>query len=358
MKKSVLFLSVILIAILSACSSSDDNGPIGEAGAYILNEGSLNGSIALYEENGDKVTTDVYLQANNGVPLGELPQSMNIKNGKAYVVVTTSSGNGYVDVVDMATFKSVAIIDKFSYPREFVAVSNDKGYLSNGNGLEISNDVIVVDLRNNSVIKTIKVGAGPEKMVQIGNFLYVANSGGWGNNDKTISVIDIQKDEVVSTIDVEYCPVDMVVDRDNNIWAFCSGKPDASYARHDLKLVKVDQSNNNETTVFPIGTKAGFGIKSLAVSKGGDFIYYTNNGVYRMPVDATALPTEKFITEADYKDVTFYGLDVDPKSGDIYGLKSGDTFGAAGKMVIFDNAGKLKSTHQVGVNPNSAIFNY
>ena len=129
---------------------------------YILNEGSTNGSITLIDRNGTVIQN--YFQSVNNLPLGAFPQSMAFSDTYALIVVTTSTGAGYVEIVNKSTFKHVESITNLAYPRE-ITVAGDKAYVSNGSGANVGdkNDVLVIDLITFEIEETIKVGAGPEK---------------------------------------------------------------------------------------------------------------------------------------------------------------------------------------------------
>ncbi len=365
MKNLNFFWYVALMAFFVGCSPDKDAEPTPEIpkelkGAFVLNEGSSHSTISLFQADSVEVINDLYEISNEGVTLGKYAQSMMHCNDHFYIVVTTADNNGYIEVVNDLTFKSVATIEKFDYPREIIAVSDTRAFFTNGNGLTkdgsvAQNEVVEIDLTTNAVVRTIKVGGGPEKMIHIDNKLYVPNSGGWGNNDNTISVIDLDANVVVDTISVKMCPVDMEKDKDGNLWVLCIGAPNDSWVRDDANLVKVNLSTK-EQSVFSIGKKYGSGIKNLAVSNDGQYVYLSNNGLYRMSIDASEFPTAKFVTGTKYDDVTFYGLEVEPKSGDIYALNSGSALGTNGSLVVFKKDGSFTAEYEVGISPNSAIF--
>lgn len=68
-------------------------------------------------------------------------------------------------------------------------------------GATTTGSVSVIDLSTNTVVKTIPVGAQPERMEQSGQYIFVTNT-----NSDTVSVIDSKTNKVVQTIDVKPYP--------------------------------------------------------------------------------------------------------------------------------------------------------
>ena len=232
MKKflTLIYVLAFVSVVFVSCSGEVDIVTQDTSRIFVLNEGNDNGSVSMITDSGTVVNN--YFESVNGLPLGKFPQSMAVNDKYAFIVVTTFSGAGYVEIVEVTTCEHYDIIEGLSYPRD-IAFYNNKAYISNGNGADANfikqnNEVYVLDLSLMEITDTISVGAGPEKIVVSNGKLYVANSGGWSNDDNTVSVIDPSKDEVVETISVGYCPRDMVVDSDGDIWVFCGGKPDYS----------------------------------------------------------------------------------------------------------------------------------
>ncbi len=355
MKKVLnLALGLLIASVLFVSCSDDDNEIPRLKGNFVLNEGSANGSISLIDED-DQVTLNYFSSVNSGVTLGQYPQSMAMNGEYAFIVVTTGSGAGYVEVVTASDFIHYATIDGLSYPRE-IAFANGKAYVSNGNGSDVNyakqnNEVYVVDLKTMTKTGQISVGAGPEKMIVSGNKLYVANSGGWSNDDNTVSVIDVDTDEVVKTITVKSCPKDMVEDANGDIWAYCSGVPDysnypnVSYTNSGLSKIDGD---TNDVSSFALTSLSTSGIKNIAISKDKKTVYFMSDAVYAMDITATALPTAKFI------DATFYGMDVNPKNGNLW-LCEGTN---PGKVLVYSSNGEKLKEFTVGAMPNSTTFSY
>ncbi len=320
---------------------------------YVLNEGSANGSVSMIDKNG-VVTNNYFATANGGVSLGQYAQSMAVNDTHAFIVVTTASGAGYVEVVKKADFKHVKAITGLSYPRE-IALTDTKAYVSNGKGADgnyakLNNEIYVIDLASMEVTKKIDVGAGPEKMVVSEGKLYVANSGGWSNDDNTVSVIDLATDVVIETITVKDCPKDMVVDANGDIWVYCAGKPSWSANPSKAAISKISLATNTVSS-FELATVSSSGIKNITISKNRQTVYFMSDAVYAMSITATALPTTKFI------DNTFYGIDVNPVSDNLWLCELVD-YTSPGKVHVYSNTAEKIKDHTVGVMPNSTTFSY
>lgn len=324
---------------------------------YVLNEGSSNGTITMINRN-DEVTNNYFSTANGGVALGQYAQSMAMNEKYAFIVVTTGNGSGYVEVANKSDFKHYKTIDGFSYPRE-IALVGDKAYVSNGKGQDASyakenNEIYVIDLKTMTKTGQISVGAGPEKMVVSNGKLYVANSGGWSNDDNTVTVIDTETDQVLETITVKSCPKDMVVDANGDVWVYCSGVPDwtnwPNVTYTDSGISKITESSNTVTS-YELTNISTSGIKNIAINKAKDVVYFMSDAVYAMNITDTALPTTKFI------DATFYGMDVNPVSDNLWLCQAVDATTAGTVHVYSSDAEKLKE-FAVGYMPNSTTFSY
>jgi len=358
MKKVLnLAMYLVLASLLFVACSDDDNDSIPNVnvdGIYVLNEGSTNGSISFIDKTSGE-TTQNYFESVNGLPLGKFPQSMAFSDNYGLIAVTSTSGTGYVEVVEKETFKHVKSFANLVYPRE-ITVFEGFAYVSNGSGAAAGakDEVIVIDLTSLKIVKRIEVGAGPEKMVLSGEKLYVANSGGWSNSDKTVSVIDINTNTVLETITVKSCPKDLVVDANGDVWAYCSGVPsyDSSWnliGRSESGISKINVSNSTVTS-FDLTNIAITGLKNIAISRDKKTIYFISDAVYAMDYKATALPTVKFLNK------TFYGIDINPENGNIWCCST--TFGQAGEVVVYDEEAIELKSFAVGIMPNSTIFKY
>jgi len=341
-------------ALLAACNK-DDNGENHDTGylhgAYIVNEGAYgnsNSSISYFDTDSSIVVNHVF-EAANGRPLGDVAQSFTVVGEKGVIVVNNSQK---IEVVDLKTFVSVGTISGFDYPRYFLAINNHKGYLSNGN---YGGCVYVIDLDALKVTDTIPCGSGPERMVRYGNNVFVANAGGWGN-DSTLTVIDTDKDAVKATWQVGMNPVDMVLDKDQQLWVLCKGKVvwnmDFTIGEETPStLVAIDPVSGTVEQTSQIGTVGDYyWPQHIGINKNLDQILYLEAAGVHIRNIANGSECKSLIAK------NIYGFGVDPSSNLIYALAS-PSFTTAGWLLRYSQDGSLKDSVEVGIGPSQIVFN-
>lgn len=351
MKKSKLLFYVAFLAIfISSCS--DDNGdpeePKGdyENGYFVTNEGPFqNGTGTItFVENGGPVSQNVY-KSVNGEDLGNIVNSMYLADDKGYIVVNNSNK---VVVVNRYTMVKEAVIngDNINNPRHFVA-SNGKGYISNwGDPLNTEDDFItVIGLNDNSILATIPVGEGPERMLINSGNLFVCLQGGYGQNNKVV-VINTDNNSVKEELTVGDVPNSIVLDDNSDIWVLCQGKP--AYTGDETKgsLFKIEDGTNAlsslEFTTIQHPTLLNYE---------SDDLYYNLDGkVFRFGIDESELPTEAVAGLDGYH----YSMNIE--NGELYATDAGD-YASEGSMKVFNLvSGDLMQTITTGIIPGQVVF--
>jgi YVTN family beta-propeller protein len=335
---------------LVSCEEENNGNEIPDVeGIYVVNEGlfgSSNGSITLLKpETG--ATIHNYFKNQNGRFPGDVLQDLSFSEDKGFIVANNSKK---LEIVSKDDFTTVDVIPDISYPRQFLAINDQFGYLTNGNSADGSNgQVMVVNLEDYTLADTIEVGKGPESMVMVNNLVYVTNSGGF-NADNTVSVIDPDEHAVIETITVGDIPMDIEKDENDNLWIFCKGLGAwQDNGPSNSSLVKIN-TQNQQTTHFELSGKvSSYGNYLLAMSTAKDSLYFTGiNGVYKMSIEAGQVPSNPVINKIPY------GLDVNPENGNIYCLTSYPE--SKGYAVRYDRNHALIDSIQVGYNPNAVIF--
>lgn len=342
------FSALAMSVTLQSCKDDEvDNTPGAKNytnGVFITNEGpfqSGNGSVAFWSRDNQTKDTDIY-NAVNGVPLGNIVQSISVSYGNAYVVVNNANK---VVVADAKTFEAKGSIDNLALPRYFVGVSETKGYISEWVGFSGQGRVSVVDLTTNTVTSTITVGVLPEKMVYLGNKLFVTNS-----NDSTVSVINTQTDQLESTITVGDWPSGIEADQNGNLWVLCGGVPSwTGSAATSPELVKFNPASPTFQTTFSFNSPDN-NPSRLTINGTRNKLYYQySGGVYEFSINASALSSSPVINRY------FYGVGVDPVDGSIYGADAGN-FTSVGKVVKYNTSFSPVDSFDTDVAPSDFWF--
>jgi len=357
MKKiNLLLISIICLILIIQCKKENiDNINTGfKHGVFISNEGAFGGgnaSISYFNPDSVKLINNLF-GTINGRPLGDQIQSFRAIGNKGFLVV---NGSKKIEVVDLESFYSIGVIENLSYPRFIIEAGTDQAYISNGN---MGGMVYVINLESLIITDSIVVGNGPDKMVKTGNKVYVANSGGW-LNDNSVSVIDISSNEVINTIEVGDRPTDMVIDAENNVWVLCRGKQvyDASWTEiieeTDSKLVIINSEDDTIKKSLIIGQKGDMNpyIRFISVINEGETILFDESeGIYSIGINDNAVPSQALINKS------VYGMEADPENNIIYCFEVKD-FVSDGLMFRYDKNGLLLDSLKVGIGPNGAYFN-
>ena len=317
-------------------------------GMFVVCEGvygQANGDITFYNSELNQSIKTLYSSAN-GIGPGDVVQSFEIIDTLGFIVVNNSQK---ITVVNMKDFKVVKTITGFSYPRSVVRADKNSVYVSDGNGTA-ENYIYKIDLVSLEKSDSLVVTTGPEKLIALNSKVYAAIAGGWNNDGSTVIEIDPATFTLSNTFQVAAVPVDIVADKNNNIWAYCKGVadytnyPNITYTNAGISKINI---STKAVSTFPFTVMTSSGINNIAASKDGSNIYFLNDGLYLMSFTATLLPTTKLI------DQLFFGLDVDPVSGNIICLDEINS-----KAVIFNTNGLEQGSFGTAPFPSSVIFSY
>ena len=265
--------------------------------------------------------------------------------GTEYIIIAVDISS-QVEIVEANTLKSVAQIPLFDEtnarePRR-IEVYGTKAFICNFDGT-----VSVIDLISKSLINTISVGANPDGMIQLGNKLYVSNSGGlnYPVYDSTITIINMDNNSVIETFETRINSSSMIVDSQNEIYLLSNG----NYADVDPALVRINTSTNQVVQTFdiPIGS----------MTKAGDLIYYYDmdaKAVKRFDTSAEITDENVVIDCIDYE--TFFGLQFDPNLNLIFCF---DANGYVNSSTVraYNTSGILQFEFTAELNAKGIIYN-
>ncbi len=348
--------AMLIITFVTGCAKNSEPpynpaGPYAK-GAFIVNEGTYgqaNASVGFYDFKSDSVSNSIFTIVNKH-PLGKLLQSMYAVNGNVYMMLNLSDT---VIVASTDDFKETGAITGLSSPR-YMTSYNGKGYITQWGEEGV---VKVIDLGSNSILRTIKVGMGPEQAIVANGTILVCNGGAY-DHDSTVSVIDPTIDKVIQTVMVGDNPKELVIDKNKDIWVVCYGyiKYDAMFniiLETPSKLVKLSGESFQKVAEYNISPKRH--PQHIDISNDKSTIYFGGGfgyaGIYAVNIDAPVIPGSPLVDGSKY----FYGFNVNPVNGEIYTCDAVD-FTSPGILLRYSADGNLIKEYTVGVAPNGILF--
>jgi DNA-binding beta-propeller fold protein YncE len=360
--KQVLHGLLITVFLLQAGCMQDDElwsfEPSGRIfpfeGLFVINQGNFmygNASLSYYDPETREVFNEAFFRTN-ALPLGDVAQSMVIRDSLGYVVINNS---GRIYVFDTRNFSLVGKITGLTSPRYLHFISDTKAYVTD----LYSRSIAIVDPSSMEVTGAIDVNNpgsdfsqhATEQMVQLDQYVY---TNCW-SYDNMILVIDSETDRVVDSIEVVKQPNSMVLDRYRTLWVLSDGGfPESPYGYELPGLMKIEAGSRKAELVhrFPEGAMP----RGLTINGSGDTLYFLNRGVYRHAVLDDREP--ELLIEGPSSangNAGFYALAVDPASSELYVADALD-FVQQGRVYRFTPASQAIDTFLVGIVPGAFCF--
>ncbi len=342
---SLFFISIVLL--LNGCKDPKVNPtpPKQDAGFFVINEGGFNhGNASLGHYNPeDNTYTDKLFKAANDRVLGDVFQSFYFHQDKAFAILNNS---GYIEVMDTATFAEIDKIEGFNSPRNMLFIDDDKAYVSD----LYANAISIVNLSSNTIAGTIPIPSWTEGMTMVSGKVFVVAP--WDTRTRLknqIYIIDPQTDMLTDSITVGYDPIDIALDKQNNLWVYCRGSEDNN-AYGGLYLIDPQTQSVKKNLPFS-DYESGISCK-LAFNKSKDTLYFLKKDIYRLPINSIVLPDNPIVF---LEGKNSYGLGIYPENGDIV-VSDAKDFVQKGTVFIYDSGGHLKTSFSAGVIPSGFVF--
>lgn len=380
--RKILFLPLLCLTVLFACREIElvvpteyellPGVPIDPdarpAGMYLLNEanmGSNKSSIDYVDFRNAYYVRNIYAERNPEVvkELGDVGTDIQIYGNKLYAVINCSHK---VEVMDVRTCKRIGQVD---IPNcRYIRFAKGKAYVSAYVG-PVAIDpnaqlgaVYEVDTASLAVTRKVTVGYQPDELEVLGEYLYVANSGGYRapDYDSTVSVVEIYGMKQIQKIPVGINLHRIRKDRYGKLWVTSRG----DYNTIPSRLYVLDRKDKNSKEMV---VKDTLDIPCSEMYIQGDSLYFysvewnkqteRNTVTYGIiDVRTGQLVTDHFITDGTEQDIVIpYGICVHPTTGDIY-VTDAKNYVSSGVLHCYDRHGKKKWSVRTGDIPAHMAF--
>ena len=336
--KTLFKLILLPVLILFSCERADDPSlfPSG-SGYFLLNEGNYlagNGSLSFYSTETKKIYNELF-RTENERALGDIPSFMAVDGERGFIIVNNS---GTIEVVDMLTMKSLATITGLNSPRQ-MAINGRRGYVSS----LYSTEITVIDIDKMEVSGDFNIECTSEAMAIADGKLFTAH---WSGGNKIV-VTNLGSEEVITSITVGLEPESMVLDRNGKLWVLCTGGWNDEEIPRLVKINTVTYEKEAEMFFRTVSDNPS----SLTANAAGDTLYFLDEGVRRMPVTASVLPSEAFISGGDR---LFYKLAAGPYGQVI--VTDAIDYQQKGDLLVYNSKGILEDAEQAGIIPGFMFF--
>ena len=309
----------------------------GTNSILVINEGNFmfaNASLSYINLNDNEVVEDIFKLVNNQ-NLGDVLQSAYIKNNLCFLIVNNSSK---IEIIEKNSFKSKGTITGLNSPRYMLCVSNSKAYVTD----IYDKSIHIIDVNSLSKTGSISIDAWTEQMTYLFGKVFIT-----APDRDYLYVVNAEKDIIQDSILIQKNAYSIVQDKQSNIWVLSSG---ASSSNLKPKLYKINPLTLTIINSFEFSTNDN--PKSLKLNGTLDTLYFLNNGVWQLPINADISSAKKII---ELSNSNFYGLGIHPQTHEIFVADALD-YVQKGNVLRYNPNGELIKSYKVGIIPSDFVF--
>ena len=275
--------------------------------------------------------------------LGDVAQSMTMRGNVAWIVVNNSH---VVFAINTKTLKEVGRIVNFTSPRYIHFISDEKAYVTQ----LWDNRIFIVNPKTYKIIGHITCpnmtmeNGSTEQMVQKGKYVYVNC---WSYQNRILK-IDTETDQIVDELVIGIQPTSLALDSNGKLWTVTDGGYEGSpygYEAPALYRINPEEMRVEQRFDFEFGQSPS----EIQVNGDATKIYWINDDIWEMDVNATSLPATPFLPS---KGTIYYGLTVSPENGDVYVADAID-YVQQGKIYRYSATGEYIDEFYAGIIPGA-----
>lgn len=342
-----------------------DADPIG---MYLLNEGNMGSNKATIDYVDFKnayYVRNMYAERNPTIikELGDVGNDIQIYGSKLYAVINCSHK---VEVMDARTLVRIGQIDipncrYIKFDKGYAYVSAYVGPVAIDPDAQLG-AVYKIDTASLAIKGKCTVGYQPDELEILGEYIYVANSGGYRvpKYDYTVSVVEMYGMTQVEKIPVGINLHRIRADKYGKLWVTSRG----NYGSIRSKIFVLEKESRFSRKMIVTDTLY---VPCSEMCIQGDSLYFYSvewnnaaeeNTVTYGIIDVTTreLVSNHFITDGTEGDIEIpYGIMVNPYNGDIY-VTDAKNYVSSGSLHCYSREGKKKWSVRTGDIPAHMVF--
>jgi len=339
MKKFSLFLIgvfAMMTLLFNGCTDSEETKNDDSPEYFILCEGNFqqsNASLWGINEDLDSLSGPIYWDSEN--PLGDVGQSLAVKDGRLFIVMNNSHS---LEIMDASLDDSLVFETSLEFaglsPR-YIAFGDNNAFVSAW-GI---NGIAVIDLQTYEITDTISVNGLPEDLIYKDGKLFVAlnMNSFWGAENKVLEISLNSTPTITDTFEVVNGPEKLLLDGDD---LFVTG---IHYDVSWNSIVGISKINLTDKTV--VNNEHGVGSSASDIIKiDGNFYQSFNGKILHLNMDLTLESSNEF---GDYSNI--YSMWSD---GEYVFIGQSDYI-APDTVVVINSNGEMENTFTVGALPGA-----
>jgi DNA-binding beta-propeller fold protein YncE len=337
---------LILIAFASSCHKDKPQVLPTGTGVYIVNEGNFNfgnGEISFYDPNTNETSNNLF-QSVNGYSLGDVVQSMYIKDSIAFIVVNNSQK---IEMVKIPSFREIrSIVLAGSSPRYVLPVNDSIAYVTE----LYANKIWVINYQNGTVVKGISVPQYTEHMVKADEYVFAEGKKIYADTSSRGALLRIRISDATYVDKREFNgdAEGILLDAANHIWI----ATDEDAASSTKAAFHCFDKNFNAVSTYSMSS-FGFHPHHFSGGQNGAPVWYVSGSdIYK--VDNFSFPGSAIVHPSASN---IYSMDVDPKNGDVYVSDVLD-YVQQSKIYRYDKNGSLIHSFNAGIISGNFAFNH
>jgi hypothetical protein len=337
----------MILVTLASCHKDQTSDLPTSKGAYIVNEGlfqSGRGEVSFYDPGTKQVTNDLFKTANN-YSLGDVAQSMYIKDSIGFIVINNSAK---VVLVKIPSFRKLMEINiPHSSPRYVLPVDDSIAYVS-----ELYSDSIhVVNYQSGLLVKEIAVPQYTEHLIRIDEYVFAEGKKIYANPlaKGALLRLRISDHTYLDKLEFKGDAGGIVKDKNDHLWIAVdedSGSSEKASLKCFDKNLNLLATNNFD--VF------GFHPNNLSVNGKSETLFFqSGESIYSVGINSADIPSSILTATG----INIYSFSVDPANDDIY-ISDALDFVQRSRIYRYDKTGQLIHSFTAGIISGNFAFSH